>query len=231
MKRDSVEQYTSALRFFITVLREPPDEALLRRIVNDELFERFGAWGCFRPVEAEKETCDYDPGHALRHLQDICSPPPGRDADEFYGAFFQDLCEDHRDLLSGPSPSARPWESFWIKRIEGPRTAPTERLRQWYHDWGVSTEGKADDDLLWRELAFVLHLLRATVETPDAVSSWKQPPRAALADFMNQHILPWAGFCLNKASEEASTVFFRELPKLCCVMLENLRSDLAAETG
>lgn len=230
MKREKAEQYMLALQFFSDVLLNPPDEALLRHIVDEGLFERFSAWECFRPG-GEGEVCESDPAKVLRHLQKTCSVRRGGEGKEAVDRLLEELYDDHRALLSGPAPRARPWESLWKERSATPHRAPKEKLRQWYHDWGVATarDDLIAEDQLGRELAFALHLLRLTVEDPQAVSSWKQPPRAALADFMDQHLLPWAGPCLRKVYEEASTVFFRELPKLCCVMLENLRRDVAGE--
>ena len=55
-------------------------------------------------------------------------------------------------------------------------------------------------------------------------SSQGQSPKAALAAFMDGHILAWAGDCLKKTSECASTVFYREMSALCCLLLGNVRA-------
>jgi TorA maturation chaperone TorD len=57
---------------------------------------------------------------------------------------------------------------------------------------------------------------------PSLRSSRGHSPRAALVLFLEEHILPWAGLCLKKASEEAATDFYREIPVLCWTTISNL---------
>jgi TorA maturation chaperone TorD len=60
----------------------------------------------------------------------------------------------------------------------------------------------------------------------DVAPGLGRTPQEALTAFLDDHVLAWAGSCLRKASETASSVFYREMPKLCCLMLANLRDAM-----
>ena len=100
-------------------------------------------------------------------------------------------------------------------------------MRDCYREWGIAAErdGHEPEDHLGLELAFMLFLVQnlSTV----AASCRGESPQIALVDFMDAHIMTWAGECLKKASECARTVFYREMPVLCCLLLGNMRRNMA----
>ena len=119
---------------------------------------------------------------------------------------------------------AAPWESVWREKDRLLFGRKTQEVRDCYREWGIAAErdGHEPEDHLGLELAFILFLVQNMGGV--IASSQGQSPEAALAAFMDGHILAWAGDCLKKTSECASTVFYREMSALCCLLLGNVRA-------
>ena len=229
MDQDQLTQYVVALQFCSRVFQNSPDENLLREVIGGGLLQGLGGWACFRPSEqADKlwggalapESCAvalaeaYPAGAALKH--DSCR------------ALYLDLHMDHLALFSGPQPAAAPWESVWREKDRLLFGRRTQEVRDFYRAWGIAAErdGHDPEDHLGLELAFILFLVQSMGGAASVASCRGETPQAALAAFMDEHTLIWAGNCLKKSSECAATVFYREMPRLCCLLLGNVREHV-----
>ena len=218
-----LDELLVALRFFSQVLQRSPDEGMLRQIIENGLFEDFRGWACFRPAEAGERSplAGTDPSQSLAILAEkYASAAAAGD----YRRLYLDLHLDHLSLFSGPAPKAPPWESVWREKEKLLFGEQTDKVLNFYADWGIGIDnaGHEPEDHLGLEMAFALFLLRASVDEPSPRSGRGLSPRAALALFLEDHVLPWAGLCLEKAREEAATDFYREIPVLCWTLLGNL---------
>lgn len=227
MKQEMLDQYLVALQFFSRVLQNPPDEELLRHILREELFKDFQDWECFRPP-AGREPSPFSGPMPRESIAALVQEYSGAGGEKDVRACCLQLHMDHLNLFSGPAPKAPPWESVWRERDKLLFGKHTEEVFAFYADWGVGIENAGHDpeDHLGLELAFALFLLRAMSGGEPAKSGRGLAPREALVAFLERHILPWAGRCLEKASQEAETVFYRNVPQLCRVMLANLHAEL-----
>lgn len=224
-------EYAAALNLFSRFLQNSPSEEELKGLADTGAFSDFAAWACFSPPGGEAEDAPA-PGPALENLAGTYGPESAaRNDSEAWRALYLELHQDHLALFSGPTPQARPWESVWRERDQLLFGEQTDKVYHTYLDWGLLIDrfGHDPEDHLGLELAFLLYLLRLSDEEPDRRSKNGETPQAALESFLHAHVLPWAGQCLDKASACASSVFYRELPKLCRVMLLNLSKDIKGE--
>jgi TorA maturation chaperone TorD len=229
MDRELLAQYAVTLEFCSRTLQEPPGRSLLRNLAHGGLFADLRGWPCF-------EACaraDIMWGGVLRPEPSLAALAAAYSADaekeqDRLDRLHRDLRLDHLALFSGPNPQAPPWESVWRERDRLLFGRRTRLVCDCYGEWGLRIEqaGREPEDHLGLELAFLLFLLRAMDR--GAASGLGRTPREALAAFIDDHVLDWAGSCLRKASEEASSTFYREMPRLCCLMLGNLRDHAAA---
>lgn len=231
MNNSTFSQYVLSLQFFARILQQSPEEAFVEALATENLFADFGAWDCFRLPAGTTlpEFGAIDPAQAAAALAACYSSAAvAGDAKAFYRDARLELHLDHLHLFSGPTPAAPPWESVWRERDRLLFGEQTEKVFAFYDDWGIRTEksGKEPEDHLGLELAFVLFLLQTAQETPSRKSAQGTPVADAPAIFLDEHVLPWAFACLRAASENARTVFYRELAKLCAVMLYTLRDEL-----
>ena len=223
MEQEQLTQYVVALQFCSRIFQNSPDEDLLRGVIGGGLLQGFGSWACFRPSElAEKlwgEALDPEGRTAA-----LAAAYPAEAAQDSCRALYLDLHMDHLALFSGPQPAAAPWESVWREKDRLLFGCRTQEVRDCYREWGIAAErdGHEPEDHLGLELAFILFLVQNMGGA--VASSQGQSPEAALATFMDGHILAWAGDCLKKASACASTVFYREMSALCCLLLGNVRA-------
>ena len=223
MDGKNFDEHLVALRFFSLVLQRSPDEGTLRQIIENGLFEDFRGWECFRPAETEGKSAPLgaDPGQSLEILAKRYSSAAAPDD---YRRLYLDLHLDHLALFSGPAPKAPPWESVWRERDKLLFGERTDKVSKFYSDWGISVDNAGHDpeDHLGLETAFALFLLRTALGDPFPRAGRGLGPLAALVLFLDEHVLPWAGLCLEKAREEAATDFYREIPVLCWTELNNL---------
>jgi len=227
MRCGTLISYAFSLRFFSQVLLRPPDESLLRAIVQGGLFRSFTDWPCFCAAEQPIGPAGFCSTQSVERLSHAYAVPENSGDVLTIG---RELLLDHLDLFSGPTPKAPPWESVWRERDRLLFGLQTEKVRQCYLTWGLNTENadREPEDHLGLELAFTLFLVQAAYQQPVPVSKGGMFPEKALADFLDEHVLAWVDSCLNTATKHASTVFYREIPVLCLVMLRNLRQDVAS---
>ena len=215
-------QYVVALQFCSRIFQNSPDEDLLRGVIGGGLLQGFDAWACFRPSALAEKLWGgaLDPAGRTAALAAVY---PAEAAQDSCRALYLDLHMDHLALFSGPQPAAAPWESVWREKDRLLFGSRTQEVRDCYREWGIAAErdGHEPEDNLGLELAFILFLVQNMGGA--LASSLGQSPKAALAAFMDGHTLAWAGDCLKKASECASTVFYREMSALCCLLLGNVR--------
>lgn len=227
MHQDIFEQYMVALHLFSRILQDSPDEELLRAIAEEELFRECKGWECFRLPAGNARTIfpELDAERSINALVEAYGPA-GNDRE--YRDRSLSIHMDHLALFSGPSPASPPWESVWRERDRLLFGEQTEKVNNFYADWGIEIQhaGSEPEDHLGLELAFLLFLLQVARTAPPEDSQKRVTAQKALRSFLDNHILLWAGDCLAKASCDASTVFFRELTKLCWVMLSNVDENL-----
>jgi TorA maturation chaperone TorD len=220
------------LRFFSRILLAPPEADLLRPILQERLWQDLRAWACFACPPGGAE--EFDPQAAIDRLNAAYTAPASASTslppleDGTLDALLLELRLDHLALFSGPTPKAAPWESVWRERDKLLFGEQTEKVRQAYLDWNLDTEasGREPEDHLGLEMAFALFLLQAVSQNPPPRSRRGLTPEAALAVFLDAHILAWAGPCLQTAGQNAATVFYRETAPLCLLLLRNLRREL-----
>lgn len=227
MDQEQLTQYIVALRFCSRIFQNSPDEDLLRAVIGGGLLHGFGAWACFDPSEQAEKLwgCPLAPESSAAALAEAYPAEAARAGDS-RRALYLDLHMDHLALFSGPRPVAPPWESVWREKDRLLFGHRTQEVRDSYRAWGIAAErdGHEPEDHLGLELAFVLFLVQTMSE---AVASHRgETPQAALTAFMDEHLLAWAGDCLKKSSECAATVFYREMPRLCCLLLGNVRAHV-----
>lgn len=223
MDQEQLTQYVVALQFCSRIFQNSPDEDMLRNVIGGGLLQGFGRWGCFSPSEQAEKLW----GGALAPESSaaaLAAAYPAQSAQDSCRELYLDMHMDHLALFSGPQPAAAPWESVWREKDRLLFGRKTQEVRDFYREWGIAAErdGHEPEDHLGLELAFMLFLVQNMTEP--VASYTGQSPQAALADFMDTHILNWAGDCLKKASECAATVFYREMSPLCCLLLGNLRA-------
>lgn len=219
-------QYLVALQFCSRIFQNSPDEEMLRGVVGGGLLQGLGSWECFRPSEQAAKLW----GGALApetSAAELAAAYPAEAAQDSCRSIYLDLHMDHLALFSGPQPLAAPWESVWREKDRLLFGHSTQEVRDCYREWGIAAErdGHEPEDHLGLELAFVLFLVQNLGS--GAVSCRGESPQAVLAAFMDGHIMVWAGECLKKASECASTVFYREMSALCCLLLGSVRRYIA----
>lgn len=222
MEQEQLTQYVVALQFCSRIFQNSPDEDLLRGVIGGGLLHGFGSWACFRPSELAEKLW----GGALdpeSRAAALAAAYPAELTQDSCRALYLDMHMDHLALFSGPQPAAAPWESVWREKDRLLFGRKTQEVRDCYREWGIAAErdGHEPEDHLGLELAFILFLVQNLGGA--VASSQGQSPEAALAAFMDGHPLAWAGDCLKKASECASTVFYREMSALCCLLLGNVR--------
>ena len=234
MDQEQLTHYVVALQFCSRIFQNSPDEDLLRNVIGGGLLQGFGRWACFAPSEQAEKLW----GGALApegSAAALAEAYPAQCAQGSCRALYLDMHMDHLALFSGPQPAAAPWESVWREKDRLLFGRSTQEVRDFYWEWGIAAErgGHEPEDHLGLELAFVLFLVQsmaasfASSGASYGVSCSGQSPQAALADFMDRHLLTWAGDCLKKAAECANTVFYREMSALCCLLLGNLRASVA----
>lgn len=227
MHQDTLERYMVALHFFSRILQDSPSEELLRAIAEEGLFEDYKNWECFHLPVSNTQTIfpELNTEQSIDALINAYAPA-GNDC--AYRERYLNVHMDHLALFSGPTPKSPPWESVWRERDKLLFGQQTEKVNNFYADWGIEIlqAGSEPEDHLGLELAFLLFLLQVAQAAPPEDAPQRVKAQKALESFMSEHVLPWAGDCLAKASHEASTVFFRELTKLCWVMLYTLNENL-----
>ena len=213
-----LQPYRLAVHFCSKVLHSPPDAALLEAIHTDQLF---AVW----PLAVHSAAAQ----QALFMLEEANRTAP-------MDALAVHL--DHVRLFSGPQPLARPWESVWREKEQLLFGENTVQVRDTYAAWGLEVEGRGHcpEDSLAFELAFVAHLLQmASVEGQCADCIERQcadcierqcAALAALVDFLDKHLLPWAEPCLHEAAMQAGHVFYAGVSELCLDALTGLRRSL-----
>lgn len=226
MSREIFDQYIVALQFFSRVLQKSPDKKLLLHITQNGLLRDFQDWECFRQPAGESASLfGSSPGETVEAL--VRAYQAEEESGNLQSLYLQ-LHLDHLRLFSGPTPKAPPWESVWCEKDKLLFGRRTEEVFNFYAAWGVAVENSGHDpeDHLGLELAFALFLLQAMLGGQPVKSEQGQAPHEALVFFLERHILPWAGPCLQKASEEAESVFYQKIPALCWAMLNNLHAKL-----
>lgn len=194
-----------ALHIASKVLQDAPDPVFLSRVHTQSLFFEW-------PVKPSS----HEALASLAALKELFTAGPG-DADALH--------REHLALFSGPNPAARPWESVWREKDKLLFGEQTALVRGAYTAWGLAIEGQGHEpeDHIGLELAFCVTLLQRALEDGDASAL------RALATFLDDHLLQWAGPCLRAASEAASGPFYRHMPVLCLDALESLRAKLPPE--
>lgn len=227
MHQDTLERYMVALHFFSVILQDSPGEELLRVIAEEGLFRDYKNWECFH-LPANKTRAVFPDLNTEQSIDALIEAyaPAGNDRE--YREHSLNVHMDHVALFSGPSPKSPPWESVWLERDKLLFGRQTEKVHNFYADWGIEIQqaGSEPEDHLGLELAFLLFLLHVDRTTPPEDAQKRVNVQKALRSFMDDHLLLWAGDCLSTASREASTVFYRELTKLCWAMLDNLYETL-----
>ena len=201
METTHLAGYTLALHICGKLFQDAPSEIFLARSHEQNLFSEWPL-----PPASEEAAA------ALDALQRAFQTGPG-DAEA--------VRQDAFALFSGPAPIARPWESVWREGENILFGEQTMLVRQTYAQWGLvsETRGREPEDHLALELAFCVHLLHRIAQDDRNAG-------AALADFLDSHLLRWAEPCLRKASENATEVLYRALTLLCLDALHSLRKDL-----
>jgi TorA maturation chaperone TorD len=234
--------------------RDPVAEARLRGLVNGGFFSDWQDWCCFAPLDGTGQggfpgtvtdgpgdTPSQTPDNAVntpaQSLSALARSLPPNMPDAQWREGLRAMRDDHLRLFSGPSPLAPPWESVWRERDKLLFGECTRQVAELYEQYGLTIDkvGREPEDHLALELAFAFYLLRRMptdddddgqgAASPDDQSQG-DPASGALAEFLDSHLLPWAGLCLQKASAEAESVIYREITRLCWVMLRNLRRGL-----
>lgn len=228
MQQDSKIQYMAALNLFSRVFQNSPDEDMLKSMVEVDIFSDFAHWDCFAPL-GDASLKLPDPVPALRRLAQAYGPEsfPAGDSEQWRPLYLE-LHQDHLALFSGPTPLAAPWESIWRERDKLLFGEQTEKVCQQYLEWGLGIEdfGHAPEDHLGLELSFLLYLLQIEEREPSRRSESGQTPQETLRAFLDEHLLSWAGPCLQKAAAEARSVFYQEMPALCELMILNLADEI-----
>ena len=226
MDQEQLTQYVVALQFCSRIFQNSPDEAMLRNVIGGGLLQGFGSWACFGPSEQADKLW----GGALApegSAAALAEAYPAQSAQGSCRALYLGMHMDHLALFSGPQPAAAPWESVWREKDRLLFGRRTQEVCDFYREWGIAVEreGHEPEDHLGLELAFVLFLVQNMTSSLASCSGLSS--QAALVVFMDSHILTWAGDCLKKAAECAGTVFYREMSRLCCLLLGNLRVTIA----
>lgn len=205
MDTQALTGHMLALHIASKVLQEAPDPVFLSQAHERSLFSEWPV----KPSSPEALS-------SLSALKGLFMAGPG-DADALH--------REHLALFSGPNPAARPWESVWREKDKLLFGENTALVRDTYAAWGIATErqGHEPEDHIGLELAFCVTLLQRALEDGDVSAL------GALATFLDDHLLQWAGPCLRAASEAASEPFYRHMPTLCLDALEGLRAKLPSE--
>jgi TorA maturation chaperone TorD len=240
MKQTRQHQYMAALQFFSLALRDAPRdaaaEARLRGLADGGFFLDWRDWPCFAPP-AQRDQEETSPREALAALSQAL--PPGMNDDQWRER-TRAMRRDHLRLFSGPAPLAPPWESVWRERDKLLFGECTRQVADLYRRSGLEIDkaGHEPEDHLGLELAFAFYLLQhipmdeenrssAPLSSADHdARAEAEAARTALADFLDRHLLLWAGPCLRKAEAEAESAVYRQISRLCLVLLRNLRKDL-----
>lgn len=228
MHKESLESYRIALHFFSCILQNAPDEKLFHTIIEQDLFDSFFEWECFAtPPKLSGAFKDISPSACIASLSKKYTKEKSNDD---FLAELKAVSLDHLTLFSGPSPVSPPWESVWREKAQLLFGEQTQKVASLYTDWGISinNEKKEPEDHLGYELSFICFLLQKIKETSISTEI-KQSAKNTLISFLEEHVLMWAGSCLEKASTSAKTVFYAENMKLCFVAIINLFENITSQ--
>lgn len=202
-----------AYSFLSKVLYEPPSEALIRNIVQEDLFAEW-------PLPGSNARTD----EGLKTLQQFTR--------DWHDERMRALERDYARLFLGPGKLlAPPWESVY----RSPKGLIFERqtleVRQFFQRAGmpIPNLGTEPDDHIGLELRFVAYLCAQglyaleinKVEAFDAILE-------TLCQFFAAHLSQWADQCFDQIAEHAETRFYRGIAQLASGCLAHTRAMLDA---
>jgi len=203
-----LDRYAAACAFLSRLFLEPVDEPLISAL-------RDGALLADWPMEADEES-----RRGLRALEAGIATP------------LDILLVDHRDLFEGPDHVlACPYESVYLSEEHLTFEQQTLAVRAFYRRFGVEAPslGKEPDDHIGLELSFISHLCTLGLDAIDASEADAETAMiASVGDFLDQHLLRWAGGCLDRVLANASTDFYRGLGHLTRGTVRQLEATFRA---
>jgi TorA maturation chaperone TorD len=136
---------------------------------------------------------------------------------------FDALASDYADIYLTFGKRVAPNESYWMTIEHLERQEPMFQVRDWYKRYGLTTGDwrLRPDDHLILEMQFVATLLERA--TP--------PSLGDAAQFMDQHLLPWAIEFYRSIAARADTAYYAGVALVSLSTLEAVRTVLTQLTG
>jgi TorA maturation chaperone TorD len=191
---DVLAAHGLAYRFLGSVFSAPPEQALVRQIVDDDLFAEW-------PLPSEE--ADVRIGLAL--LRDHCRSDGA--------ALLAPLAGDYGRLFEIPGDAfVRPWESVYRSKDHLLFERETEEVGRWYRRFGMEAPSADTEppDHLGLELRFVAHLCGLAVAAQERSESGAfREVTGGLQGFLEDHLARWAGECLAGVIANARTDYYR----------------------
>ena len=134
------------------------------------------------------------------------------------------LAADYAGIYLSYAFRAAPNESVWIDEDQLAMQGPMFEVRKWMgrHGLTVANWRLRPEDHLVHELEFLAYLL----ETGAGAENFSEA-----ADFMDRHLLRWAGAFCRRVAARCETSFYAGLNALTGHYLEQVRDLLAEVTG
>jgi putative dimethyl sulfoxide reductase chaperone len=134
------------------------------------------------------------------------------------------LAADYAGIYLNYSFRASPSESVWIDEDQLAMQGPMFEVREWMgrHGLAVANWRVCPEDHLVHELEFLAYLLESGAGAEDFSEA---------SDFMDRHLLRWAGAFCRRVAARCETSFYAGLNALTGHYLEELRDLLAEVTG
>lgn len=144
---------------------------------------------------------------------------------------LEQLVADYQRLFLGPQRVlACPYESVYLGDEHLTFGSQTLAVRQWYRRYGLRApaEGREPDDHIGLELGFVSHLCVLGMDALESGADTSAHELHAVGAFASEHLLRWAGECLDHVAEGADTDFYRGVAGLTRGVLRTLEGDLCS---
>lgn len=133
---------------------------------------------------------------------------------------LNDLAADFASIYLTGALHASPYESVWFTEERITRQEPMFQVREWYKKYELAAKNwqVRPDDHLVLQLEFIAYLM----ELDDNKETLQEA-----AQFLDEHLLRWAGQFSNQVAKHCATAFYAGLTGLMAQYLEEMRNILA----
>lgn len=222
MNKQQVELYEALMgevlvfNLLSRIFYQEPDREWIQSTIEQDVFSD----APFASNQPEMQT-------GLKVIQDWIAQNEG----SLSGDAFGSLQSDYTKLFLGPGKLlAAPWESVYLSEERLTFQESTLQVRNWYRRFGLVSERlyAEPDDHIGLELSFLAHLaLQAVHEFEGNNEAGAQSLLEAQKNFLNEHLLVWAGEWCALVVRHASSPFFQGAARL----VRGALAELAATHG